>query len=54
MGSAAIHALKLDEQLGGFPVQYRQVQDHESPLFMACFPNGKCAQLCPNYHTITT
>lgn len=42
MGSAAIHALKLDEQLGGFPVQYRQVQDHESPLFLACFPNGNC------------
>lgn len=40
MGSAAIHALRLDEQLGGIPVQYRQVQDHESPVFMACFPNG--------------
>ena len=40
MGSAALYAFKLDEHLGGSPVQYRQVQDHESALFFACFPGG--------------
>lgn len=40
MGSAAIFAVQLDDQLGGVPVQYRQVQDHESSLFFASFPGG--------------
>ena len=40
MGCAAIFAVQLDDQLGGVPVQYRQVQDHESSLFFASFPGG--------------
>jgi len=40
MGAAAIFAVQLDDHLGGVPVQYRQVQDHESSLFFASFPAG--------------
>lgn len=32
--------VQLDDHLGGSPVQYREVQDHESPLFLSHFPKG--------------
>ncbi|CAJ0594629.1 unnamed protein product [Cylicocyclus nassatus] len=40
MGTAAIKSQQIDEFHGGMPVQYREVQFHESPLFLSYFPNG--------------
>uniref|UniRef100_U5ETK7 Putative gelsolin n=1 Tax=Corethrella appendiculata TaxID=1370023 RepID=U5ETK7_9DIPT len=39
-GSAAILTIQLDDQLHGAPVQHREVQDHESQLFLSYFKNG--------------
>lgn len=36
-GAAAVLTVQLDEHLGGSPVQYREVQRHESPLFLSHF-----------------
>ncbi|CAI4221384.1 unnamed protein product [Auanema sp. JU1783] len=40
IGSAAIWTVEVDNALGGFPVQYREVQHHESSLFLSYFPDG--------------
>lgn len=39
-GAAAILTAQMDDYLGGGPVQYREIQEHESAPFMALFRNG--------------
>ena len=36
-GVAAYKTVALDDLLGGAPIQHREVQGHESQLFMQCF-----------------
>lgn len=38
-GSAAIKTVELDDRLGDLPVQYREVQGHETKAFSGLFPN---------------
>lgn len=39
-GAAAVYTMQLDDFLGSSPVQYREVQNHESDTFKGYFKNG--------------
>lgn len=39
-GAAAILTVQIDDKLNGGPIQHREVQDHESQLFLSYFKNG--------------
>ena len=39
-GVAAYKTVELDDSLGGASVHHREIQNHESKLFISYFPNG--------------
>lgn len=56
-GAAAILTVQLDDLLNGGPIQHREVQDHESQLFLGYFRNGvryEAGGVSSGFHHVTT